>query len=89
MNAVIGNLEVKNFITIYTTSPSTVDVPTKQSSQHFIGYEAPDKFQNAMHMDLKRDLNGHITARANNTNANVALFEKYGFLSPGMRIASS
>jgi len=39
-----------------------------------------------MHIDLKRDLNSHIAARANNTLANVGLFEKYGFLSPGKPI---
>jgi len=40
-----------------------------------------------MHIDLKRDLNSHIAARANNTMANVGLFEKYGFLSPGESIS--
>ena len=72
---------------MYTTTPPVADEQTQHSNQEFIGYESADKFQNAMHIDLKRDLNSHIAARANNTMANVGLFEKYGFLSPGKSIS--
>ena len=41
-----------------------------------------------MHTDLKRDLHSHIRRASNSTsggnNNNAALFEKYGFLSPGI-----
>jgi len=41
-----------------------------------------------MHTDLKRDLRSHVVRASNSarntTNNNAALFEKYGFLSPGI-----
>lgn len=41
-----------------------------------------------MHIDLKRDLHGHVSRASNSSNStlnnNGALFEKYGFLSPGI-----
>jgi hypothetical protein len=38
-----------------------------------------------MHTDLKRDLNSYVSraSNASNPQANLPLFEKYQFLSPG------
>ncbi|KAK6007037.1 hypothetical protein QM012_006045 [Aureobasidium pullulans] len=54
--------------------------------QHPEQYEMDEPYPSNMHTDLKRDLNSHIAraSNASNPQADLALFEKYQFLSPGI-----
>ncbi|KAH0362035.1 BIG1-domain-containing protein, partial [Aureobasidium melanogenum] len=54
--------------------------------QHPEQYEMDEPYPSNMHTDLKRDLNAHVVraSNASNPQADLPLFEKYQFLSPGI-----
>ncbi|KAI5199318.1 hypothetical protein AUEXF2481DRAFT_39517 [Aureobasidium subglaciale EXF-2481] len=70
----------------YTVLYSTLSNLSPPSSQHPDQYEMDEPYPSNMHTDLKRDLNSYVSRASNNTNpqANLPLFEKYQFLSPGI-----
>lgn len=66
--------QTEKYTVIYITTPST-------SSHDDILYEA--KFQDPLHMDLKRQLMARYPTNTT-TNDTRPLFEKYQFFTPGM-----
>jgi len=66
------------YIAIYTSTPlnSTVRKDREPTS-----YES--EFQEAVHMDLRRDLESRVPPKTNQTDQRP-LFEKYQFLTPGL-----
>jgi len=80
LHAVISELGGDKYTVVYTTTP-----PTPQhiaASQYPIPptYEMDDPYASVLHMDLKRDVDSH----ANSNGSNLALFDKYQYLSPGL-----
>lgn len=69
----------------YTVIYATLDNLSPPQSQHPEQYEMDEPYPSNMHTDLKRDLNAHIVraSNASNPQADLPLFEKYQFLSPG------
>lgn len=53
-------------------------------------YEMESQVQEAMHVDLRRDLNGGMRKRANNeTLVDGPLFDKYQFFTPGRPLSTT
>ncbi|CAD0106178.1 unnamed protein product [Aureobasidium uvarum] len=69
----------------YTVLYATLDNLSPSQSQHREQYEMDEPYPSNMHTDLKRDLDAHVfrASNASNPQADLALFEKYQFLSPG------
>jgi hypothetical protein len=69
----------------YTVLYATLDNLSPPQVMHPEQYEMDEPYPSNMHTDLKRDLNSHISraSNASNPQANLPLFEKYQFLSPG------
>lgn len=87
LHAILSNLPTPNHLTIITTTPTTPLNPQAHQEDQPPTYAADDKYQSALHIDLKRDLSSHVRRASNSSsslNSNAALFEKYGFLSPGI-----
>ncbi|KAH0290959.1 BIG1-domain-containing protein [Aureobasidium namibiae CBS 147.97] len=70
----------------YTVLYATLDNLSPPQVQHPEQYVMDEPYPSNMHTDLKRDLNSHIAraSNASNPQANLPLFEKYQFLSPGI-----
>ncbi|KAI4716874.1 BIG1-domain-containing protein [Aureobasidium sp. EXF-10727] len=68
----------------YTVLYATLD--NLSPRQHPEQYEMDEPYPSNMHTDLKRDLDAHVVraSNASNPQADLALFEKYQFLSPGI-----
>jgi hypothetical protein len=70
----------ETYAMVYTTNPQfkplQLDTPTAQEV-----YEMDDPFPSSVHMDLKRDIEGH----SDNTqvNSSLPLFERYQYFTPG------
>lgn len=79
LNSLLATLES------YTVIYATLDNLSPPQSQHPEQYEMDEPYPSNMHTDLKRDLNAHIVraSNASNPQADLPLFEKYQFLSPG------
>lgn len=89
LNSLLNTLD--SFTVFYNAVPSSAEPRLSQhpSSQHPEQYEMDEQYPVNMHIDLKRDLESHIRRASNksssvNPQANLALFEKYQFLSSGM-----
>jgi len=70
----------------YTVIYATLDNLSPPQVMHPEQYEMDEPYPSNMHTDLKRDLNSHVSRASNvsNPQANLPLFEKYQFLSPGI-----
>jgi len=82
--SILDMLPSRNFTVLYTTSPGRssrrISVPTEEKE-----YEMESEIQEAMHIDLKRDLSTYtLGKRDNQTIVDGPLFEKYQFFTPGM-----
>jgi hypothetical protein len=69
----------------YTVIYATLDNLSPPQVMHPGQYEMDEPYPSNMHTDLKRDLNSHVSRASNvsNPQADLPLFEKYQFLSPG------
>lgn len=69
----------------YTVLYATLDNLSPPQAQHPEQYVMDEPYPSNMHIDLKRDLNSHVVraSNASNPQADLPLFEKYQFLSPG------
>ncbi|KAI4737584.1 BIG1-domain-containing protein [Aureobasidium sp. EXF-12298] len=81
LNSLLATLD--SFTVLYTTLPGWMQ---KVELQHPKQYEMDEPYPSNMHIDLKRDLNSHVSRASNvsNPQVNLPLFEKYQFLSPGI-----
>ncbi|KAH0006434.1 BIG1-domain-containing protein, partial [Aureobasidium melanogenum] len=81
LNSLLATLD--SYTVLYATLPNLFP-PFKP--QHPEQYEMDEPYPSNMHTDLKRDLNAHIVraSNASNPQADLPLFEKYQFLSPGI-----
>ncbi|KAG9526135.1 BIG1-domain-containing protein, partial [Aureobasidium melanogenum] len=81
LNSLLATLD--SYTVLYATLPNLFP-PSKP--QHPEQYEMDEPYPSNMHTDLKRDLNAHIVraSNASNPQADLPLFEKYQFLSPGI-----
>jgi hypothetical protein len=80
LNSLLATLD--SYTVVYTTLPGWMQ---KIEPQHPEQYEMDEPYPSNMHTDLKRDLNSYVSraSNASNPQANLPLFEKYQFLSPG------
>lgn len=80
LNSLLETLD--SYTVLYAPLPNLF--PTEP--QHPEQYEMDEPYPSNMHTDLKRDLNAHVSRASNTSNpqANLPLFEKYQFLSPGI-----
>jgi hypothetical protein len=69
----------------YTVIYATLDNLSPPQVMHPEQYEMDEPYPSNMHTDLKRDVNSHVSRASNvsNPQADLPLFEKYQFLSPG------
>ncbi|KAG9552728.1 BIG1-domain-containing protein, partial [Aureobasidium melanogenum] len=81
LNSLLATLD--SYTVLYAPLPNLFP-PFKP--QHPEQYEMDEPYPSNMHTDLKRDLNAHIVraSNASNPQADLPLFEKYQFLSPGI-----
>ncbi|KAK0642306.1 Protein BIG1 [Lasiodiplodia hormozganensis] len=78
LDALMSSVQEKSYTVIYTTTPPVVNQIPPPKQQHPVqGYEMDDTFP--LHTEMKRALSGRAK-----TGDDVALFEKYQFLSPGI-----
>ncbi|KAF4309372.1 hypothetical protein GTA08_BOTSDO12500 [Botryosphaeria dothidea] len=78
LDALMSTVQEKSYTVIYTTTPPAVDQIPPPKQQHPVqGYEMDETFP--LHTEMKRAL----SSRAKDDD-DVALFEKYQFLSPGI-----
>jgi hypothetical protein len=76
--SLLDMLPSSNYTVLYTTT--TVSVFAEPATE----YSMDSEIQDALHMDLKRDLSAGIERRANNvTLIDGPLFHRYQFLTPG------
>ncbi|OMP84156.1 hypothetical protein BK809_0001541 [Diplodia seriata] len=74
----MSSVQQKSYTVIYTTTPPVVDQIPAPKQQHPVqGYEMEEAFP--LHTEMKRALANGATG-----DEDVALFEKYQFLSPGI-----
>ncbi|KAF2702933.1 BIG1-domain-containing protein [Pleomassaria siparia CBS 279.74] len=78
---IIINLDSPDYTVIYTTTPQAESQLDDTLQNHYT-YEMEDSFNEAVHMELKRDAVSH--QRKNTTVKEGALFERYQYLSPGL-----
>ncbi|GAM88793.1 hypothetical protein ANO11243_068270 [Dothideomycetidae sp. 11243] len=90
INAVISSLPTKKYTVIFRSTP--VDAQQYQQSngesrQQQL-YDMDDEFPSSVHANhFKRDVTAYPrAANGSNLDSNLPLFEKYQFLSPGMRM---
>ncbi|KAG9528879.1 BIG1-domain-containing protein, partial [Aureobasidium melanogenum] len=81
LNSLLATLD--SYTVLYATLPNLFPA---FKPQHPEQYEMDEPYPSNMHTDLKRDLNTHIVraSNASNPQADLPLFEKYQFLSPGI-----
>jgi len=79
LHAVISEVGGEKYTVIYTTTPPAADYVS--AAQQATDYEMDDPFQSVLHTDLKRDLGAHVTK---GNGSDLALFDTYEFLSPGI-----
>lgn len=77
MHAVVSEVGGEKYTVVYTTTPPAADYTS--TAQQATEYEMDDPFQSVLHTDLKRDLGSQARGNA----SDLALFDKYEFLSPG------
>ncbi|KAL1616328.1 hypothetical protein UCDDS831_g06811 [Diplodia seriata] len=78
LDALMSSVQQKSYTVIYTTTPPVVDQIPAPKQQHPVqGYEMEEAFP--LHTEMKRALANGATG-----DEDVALFEKYQFLSPGI-----
>lgn len=80
LHAVIAQIGGTSYTVLYTTSPPT-SPPTSSSGQGQEDYTMDDPLQSILHTDMKRDFNSHVLK---SNTSDLALFDKYEFLSPGV-----
>jgi len=71
--------ESASYTVVYISTPLNTTV--RKEEQERVSYES--QFQDAVHMDLRRDLKARVPPKINNTDMRP-LFEKYQFLTPGL-----
>jgi hypothetical protein len=77
--SLLDMLPSSNYTVLYTTTTASV------SSEPATEYRMDSEIQDALHMDLKRDLSAGLERRASNvTLIDGPLFHRYQFLTPGM-----
>ncbi|KAG9946959.1 BIG1-domain-containing protein, partial [Aureobasidium melanogenum] len=81
LNSLLATLD--SYTVLYATMPNLFPAIKPQHPEQ---YEMDEPYPSNMHTDLKRDLNAHIVraSNASNPQADLPLFEKYQFLSPGI-----
>ncbi|KAG9759004.1 BIG1-domain-containing protein, partial [Aureobasidium melanogenum] len=81
LNSLLATLD--SYTVLYATLPNLFPA---FKPQHPEQYEMDEPYPSNMHTDLKRDLNAHIVraSNASSPQADLPLFEKYQFLSPGI-----
>ena len=80
--SIIDMIPSKNYTVLYATTASSTF--HKSSAPEANEYEMEGPLQDAMHVDLKRDVETRsLRSRNNQTMVDGPLFEKYQFLSPG------
>jgi hypothetical protein len=86
--SIFENIMVQNYTVLYTTSPSPSTKMFWEEMKEYVMVDEADLPQEAMHVDLKRDLGRRAGGKVfeNQTMVDGALFEKYQFLSPGMAL---
>ncbi|OJD32368.1 big1-domain-containing protein [Diplodia corticola] len=78
LDALMSSVQEKSYTLIYTTTPPAVDhVPAPKQQHPVQGYEMEETFP--LHTEMKRALADRAV-----DDDDVALFEKYQFLSPGI-----
>ena len=74
----------QTYTVLYVTSPGSMSRRVQVADSGV--YEMQSEIQEAMHIDLRRDLSGGLNKRANNeTLVDGPLFDKYQFFTPGKR----
>ena len=79
LSSVISEIEPQDFTVIYLTTPPSKPLQVPQHPVHV--YEMDDPYPSGLHTELRRDFSSHA---ANKTQADLPLFEKYQYLSPGL-----
>ncbi|KAH7062089.1 BIG/ATPase V1 complex, subunit S1 [Macrophomina phaseolina] len=78
LDALMSSVQEKSYTVIYTTTPPAIDqIPPPRQRHPVQGYEMDETFP--LHTEMKRALSSRTRDAAD-----VALFEKYQFLSPGI-----
>ncbi|KAL4808461.1 BIG/ATPase V1 complex, subunit S1 [Aspergillus unguis] len=75
LSDIVGRLASEKYTILYVTTPrefEEVDTPV---------YDSPNDYQDAIHMDLKRDYSAH-SRRDDTTNS--SLFSEYQYFTPGI-----
>ena len=84
--ALMKSVREGSYSVVYaTTPPSEKHMPPPKQQHPMKGYEMDEQFPAGYKTEMKRDL---VASRGNAT-ADVALFEKYMFLSPGTHFTPS
>ncbi|KAF2429849.1 BIG1-domain-containing protein [Tothia fuscella] len=78
LHAIMTSLGGDKYTVVYTTSPPAEGLIAPAQYSPAPVYEMDE--QSALHTDLKRDLDSHSNAKT----TNLALFDTYQFLSPGI-----
>jgi len=81
LHAVISEVGGDKYTVVYTTSPPASDYMPASKHQASTDYEMDDSLQSILHTDMKRDLGAHAFK---GNGSDLALFDKYEFLSPGV-----
>ncbi|KIW01366.1 uncharacterized protein PV09_07135 [Verruconis gallopava] len=82
LHAVISEVGGDKYSVIYTTTPPSADFTPSEQQVAPDDYEMDDPFQSVLHTDLKRELGSTHAQRSDKDN--LALFDKYQYLSPGV-----
>lgn len=80
LGALLTGFADQKYVVIYTTTPSTVAVHHDAPHHEMHLYDNDDPFQQALHMDLKRD----FVSEQKGKNASLPLFEKYEYFNPAI-----
>lgn len=77
-------VDAQDYTVVYiTTPPSEAQAKAQLEAQQQYEYDAENSFGNNMQMELKRDTTAHYK-RANSTNDEGGLFERYQYFTPGL-----
>jgi hypothetical protein len=76
LHAVLSQVGGSSYTVLYTTSPPTSPLASTEED-----YTMDDPLQSILHTDMKRDFNSHVMK---SNTSDLALFDKYEFLSPGV-----
>jgi hypothetical protein len=81
LHAVISEVGGNKYTVVYASSPAE-GYHRSHVHEASADYEMDDHLQSILHTDMKRDLSSGHTLKSNGSD--LALFDKYEFLSPGV-----